>query len=199
MEKELKALESLGSIDGNDIILQQCGIGKVNAAVGASRMIADHHPDCIISTGCAGGARLDMIVGDVVVGEECCYHDVYCGNDVAYGQFVGMPARFKADERLLEKAKRLQVHSGLIATGDWFVTKKEKIGYILDRFPDAAAIDMESCAIAQTCHLLGVPFISFRVISDIPLKDTDASQYFDFWDRMASTSFHITKAFLESL
>jgi len=202
MEKELHALEKLGAIDGNEIVLQQCGIGKVNAAVGAAKMIEHHHPDCIISTGCAGGTKVDMKVGDVVVGTECCYHDVYCGTEVKYGQLLGMPPRFAADERLVEKTKLIDkgditLHHGLIATGDWFVTTKEKTGYILDRHPEAVAIDMESCAIAQTCHIYGVPFISFRVISDVPLRDTDGSEYFDFWDRLADSSFHITKSYLE--
>ena len=30
----------------------------------------------------------------------------------------------------------------------------------------------------QTCHIYKTPFISFRIISDVPLKDTKAQQYF---------------------
>ena len=70
---------------------------------------------------------------------------------------------------------------------------------ILGHFPGATAVDMESCSIAQTCHVYGVPFISFRIISDVPLKDTKAQQYYDFWATMADGSFGVTKAFLESL
>ena len=33
----------------------------------------------------------------------------------------------------------------------------------------------------------------------VPLKDTKAQQYFDFWAKMAEGSFNVTKAFLESL
>jgi adenosylhomocysteine nucleosidase len=44
-----------------------------------------------------------------------------------------------------------------------------------------------------------VPFISFRVISDIPLRDTDASMYHDFWSTVAEKSFYTTKTFIESL
>jgi adenosylhomocysteine nucleosidase len=58
---------------------------------------------------------------------------------------------------------------------------------------------MESAAIAQTCLIYKVPFISFRVISDMPLRDTDASQYHDFWNTIAEKSFHVTKSFVESL
>ena len=70
---------------------------------------------------------------------------------------------------------------------------------IVELFPEAKAVDMESCAIAQTCYIHQVPFISFRIISDIPLRDTNASQYHNFWDTIAQHSFHITKTFVESL
>ena len=58
---------------------------------------------------------------------------------------------------------------------------------------------MESCSIAQTCYKYQVPFISFRIISDVPLKDDKAAQYFDFWNRMAEGSFNVTKNFINSL
>jgi adenosylhomocysteine nucleosidase len=58
---------------------------------------------------------------------------------------------------------------------------------------------MESCAIAQTCYLNQVPFLSFRIISDIPLRDTDASQYHDFWDTVAEHSFQATKKLIEKV
>ena len=56
---------------------------------------------------------------------------------------------------------------------------------------------MESCSIAQACFIYKTPFISFRVISDVPLKDTNASQYFDFWNRVADDSFSVTRSFIE--
>ena len=58
---------------------------------------------------------------------------------------------------------------------------------------------MESCSIAQTCHKYHVPFVSFRIISDVPLKDGNAAQYFDFWNRMAEGSFNVTRNFIKSL
>jgi len=206
MDKELHQLQQLFN-DGN-VLVQKCGIGKVNAALGAQRMINEFHPDCIISSGCAGGNGDDINVQDVVVSSELCYHDVYCGRAIddttVYGQVQGMPARFKADANMLEKALHLQtsdisLHQGLIVTGDWFVDSKEKMHSIIEKFPEAKAVDMESCAIAQTCYINKVPFISFRVISDIPLRDTDASQYHNFWETIAEHSFQITKTFIESL
>ena len=197
-----------GRLGNNEIVLWQCGIGKVNAAVGTMRLIQEHHPDAILSTGLAGGIDPQMQVGDILAATQCVYHDVDCGG-ISYGEYhlgqvQGLPARYQADPHLLNKAISLQtsdiaLHPGLIVTGDWFVDSKEKMREIVGHFPEAKAVDMESCAIAQTCYINKVPFISFRVISDIPLRDTDASQYHNFWDTVADHSFQVTKTFVESL
>jgi len=210
MDKELHQLQLLFG-DGN-VLVQKCGIGKVNAALGAQLMINEFRPDVIISSGCAGGNGDDVNVQDVVVSTQLAYHDVYCGEAVGssvYGQVQGLPARFDADPWLLEKAVALsplashlpplKIHPGLIVTGDWFVDTREKMREIVGHFPDALAVDMESCAIAQTCYINKVPFISFRVISDVPLRDTNASQYHDFWTTVADHSFQVTRSFVESL
>ena len=205
MDKELQQLQHLFQ-DGN-VIVQKCGMGKVNAALGAAQMIDQYKPDVIISSGCAGGNGDDVNIQDVVVSQEIAYHDVYCGTAIGqsvYGQVQGLPARFQADPTLLHKAVTLpttdvNLHAGLIVTGDWFVDTKDKMREIIGHFPEAKAVDMESAAIAQTCYLRHVPFISFRVISDMPLYDTDASQYHDFWATIADHSFQVTKTFVESL
>jgi adenosylhomocysteine nucleosidase len=219
MEKEMAHLQALiegavveeylgktfvcGRIGEKEVVMQQCGIGKVNAAIGTMEMIYHYSPDLIVSSGCAGGADTNLKVTDVVVGTTYTFHDVYCGSEVAYGQMVGMPVCYHADERLVKTALNLgndvRVHAGMIVSGDWFVDSKDKMREILSHFPDATAVDMESCAIAQTCYLCHVPFVSFRVISDIPLLDTDASQYYDFWTRVAEGSFQVTKSFLMAI
>ena len=222
MDKELRQLQQV--FKDSDVVVRKCGIGKVNAALGAQQLISEERPDVIISTGCAGGNGDEVNVQDVVVSTELCYHDVYCGTAIddttVYGQVQGMPARFKADDYMLRKAQELNshlaalarqggtqaqqaplltVHPGLIVTGDWFVDTKAKMREIIGKFPEARAVDMESCAIAQACHINKVPFISFRIISDIPLRDTDASQYHDFWATIAENSFTVTRTFVESL
>ena len=208
MDKELRQLKQVFA--GSEVLVEKCGIGKVNAALGAQRMINEFHPDCIISSGCAGGNGDDINIQDIIVSSELCYHDVYCGKAIddttVYGQVQGLPVRFQADPELLNKAmqlsaanSQLSIHKGLIVTGDWFVDTKDKMREIIGHFPEAKAVDMESCAIAQTCYINKVPFISFRVISDKPLYDTDASQYHNFWDTIAEKSFLTTKAFIESL
>ena len=97
MEKELVQLRSLlkderiekrgvmdfflGTIGNNEIVLEQCGIGKVNSAIGAVEMIDEFHPELIISTGVAGGASIELNITEVVVARECVYHDAYCGKE----------------------------------------------------------------------------------------------------------------------
>lgn len=193
----------VGKIADNEVILQQCGIGKVNAAIGATELIDGFCPELVVSSGVAGGADVSLSPLDVVVASECAYHDVYCGSNVEYGQIQGLPVRYTAPRSMVDKALGLNVKThvveGLTVSGDWFVDSKEKMQRILDRFPDAKAVDMESCAIAQTCYVCDVPFVSLRIISDVPFRDNHASMYFDFWDKMAEGSFEVTGKFLESL
>lgn len=198
--------KSQGSIHGNDVILWQCGIGKVNAAIGSMSLIGQHHPDCIISTGLAGGIDDCLHVMDVVLGSQTAYHDVWCGEGNAKGQVQGLPARFDADRTLLQCAQTIddvcgsKVMSGLICTGDQFVTSKKALAEIKSAFPDALACEMESAAIAHTCYLQKIPFLSIRVISDTPGNTDNHQQQWDtFLANMSDHSFRFVKSFLEKL
>ena len=74
-----------GKMKTNTIILTQCGIGKVNAAAGAVELTRNFQPDCIISTGVAGGIDKCLKVMDVVASSHIVYHDVWCGEGNEYG------------------------------------------------------------------------------------------------------------------
>ena len=194
----------VGKEKENTFILMQAGIGKVNAAVGAMELISNFHPDCIISTGVAGGIDTCLKVMDVVVSEEIVYHDVWCGEGNAYGQVQGLPATFKGNETLYKVAMNLDtetaIHGGLICSGDKFITDRTALDEIKAKFPNGLAVEMESGAIAQVCHLYNVPFLSFRIISDTPGATKDhAAQYQNFWEEMANRSFKVTQSFLHAL
>ena len=195
-----------GDLGNNQLVLTQCGIGKVNAAVGAVELIKRHRPDCLISTGVAGGIDPMLQVTDVVVGKQVVYHDVWCGEGNAFGQVQGLPPVYDASAALLHHALSLdgkvtesRIHAGLICTGDRFITDREELTQIKQVFPTGMAVDMESAALAQVCHLYGVPFLSFRIISDTPGADHHWQQYTDFWGVMAERSFHSTWTFLSTL
>ena len=195
-----------GEAGGNTLILMQCGIGKVNAAVGTAELIRRYRPDCIISTGVAGGIDNCLQVTDVVVSSRVVHHDVWCSMGNEYGQVQGLPLFFEGYAPLLQHALSLnevglesRIHGGLICTGDQFIEDKQQLATIKGHFPDGLACDMESAAIAQTCYLYGVNFLSFRIISDTPGAENHWEQYTNFWGEMADRSFGVTKAFLESL
>ena len=90
-----------------------------------------------------------------------------------------------------------RLHS--LSPGDKFITERGELDAIKAEFPEGLAVDMESAAIAQVCHLYRVPFISFRIISDTPGADAHWQQYENFWETMADRSFGVVRTFLESL
>lgn len=193
----------VGSVGDNRVVLLQCGIGKTNAASGVTSLLLQFRPDVVISTGVAGGIDSGLEVMDVVVGRQTCYHDVNCGNDCDPGQVQGLPLCFDGDGRLLDVALSLdtdaRIVAGLICTGDQFITNREELGLIKRKHPDGLAVDMESAAIAQVCHLWQVPMLSFRIISDTPGAEAHFQQYLNFWDTMADRSFEVTKKFICSI
>ena len=168
--------------------------------------VLTEHPDCIINSGCAGGVGKGLHVCDIVVGSQTAYHDVWCGEGNEWGQVQGLPARFDADPKMLQCAKKVaesskqRVLSGLICTGDQFISDKATQAEIKTRFPEALACEMESAAIAHTCLLRHVPFLSVRVVSDTPGNTDDhQQQWSDFLTFMSDKSFHFVKSFLEQL
>lgn len=200
-------LNVVGGAEGvfgrHDIVLRKSGIGKVNAAIGAVEMIRNYQPDCILSTGLAGGIDASLNVRDIVVGEAVSYHDVWCGEGNAKGQVQGLPSWYKGDRRLLDVALQNhpeRVRAGLICTGDQFITDAERLQVIKRDFPEGLACDMESAAIAQACYLYNVPFLSIRVISDTPGRvDDHQQQWEDFLSTMADHSFRWMREYLTLL
>lgn len=193
----------IGEIGPNEIVLAETGMGKVNAAIGAVELIREWKPDCLVSTGVAGGIDASLGVMDVVAGAEVAYHDVDCGPGNVPGQVQGLPPRFAGDKALLACAASIQAESrivpGLICSGDLFVSTPEQRNAIKALYPDGLAVEMESGALAQVCHLYGVPFLSFRIISDTPGVKGHFDKYLDFWGTMADRSFAVTRTFLEAL
>ena len=191
-----------GTISGQDVVLVRSGIGKVNAAVGASELIRNYHPDYLISSGCAGGLDAQLKVMDVIASTSTIYHDIVIGEA---GEGLDIERPYPSDTYLINQASALSktspvtIHLGQICTGDQFITEREKLELIKQRFPEGLAVDMESCAIAQTCKIYGVPFISFRIISDTIGAELHVEEYQNFWAEMADHSFELVKAFIEQL
>lgn len=196
-----------GRLGPHEAFLAETGIGKVNAAVGAAELLRAFPADCLVSTGVAGGIDPSLRVLDVVVATEVAYHDVDCGPGNEPGQIQGLPPRFACDAGLVASARQAaarlgpaaRVAFGLVCSGDRFVSARKDLEAIKALFPDGLAVEMESGALAQVCHLFGVPFLGLRIVSDTPGAEDHAGQYENFWKRMAERSFDATRALLEAL
>lgn len=187
-----------GTIGRNEVAVMECGIGKVNAAIGAVTLIDTFHPDMLISTGVAAGAGENVAVLDTVVATGVAHHDFWCIGE-EWGQVPGCPRIFPtvtAEDILgTDEVKR-----GIIASGELFITSREQVDAILEHFPDTLAIDMESSAVAQAAYLRGVPCLCMRVISDTPWCHHDnSSQYESFWDDAPLRSFGLVSKLMENL
>ena len=203
--REIEGAKALvGELSGKQIILLKSGIGKVNAAMQVTSLIAEMHPDYIINSGVAGGIGEGMHQGDIVVGTEACYHDVWCGEG-EWGQVQGYPLKFSANEHLLEAAKSVvkdnsQLVFGLICTGDQFISELATLQGIKRNFPDGKAVDMESAAIAQVCYAKQVPFMSLRIVSDTPGMEPDnTTQYLDFFAEAPKKTFAVLRQLIEMI
>lgn len=192
-----------GKIGDKDVVLARSGLGKVCAAVGVLELIKNFAPDCVINTGVAGGIDAKTQVMDVVASENVVYHDVWCGEPNQYGQVQGLPASFLGNRALLDAATSLNaevnVYGGQICTGDRFITERVELDMIKAKFPNGLAVDMESAAIAQVCHMYQVPFLSLRIISDTPGIKNHQQQYENFWDEAPKKSLEVVKKLLAKL
>ena len=190
-----------GTMGKHEVTLMKCGIGKVNAAVGATVAIEAYRPDLVVSSGCAGGADTTLHVADCVVASACAYHDVYCGPESTLGAVQGLPLYYEPGENITESiAPQPHIHFGLICSGDQFIDTAEQLTKIKAAFPQAKAVDMESAAIAQTCYLYNTDFISIRVISDSPGAGHDnAQQYSDFWAEAPEHTFAVVNKLIQSI
>ncbi|MCF0242951.1 MAG: 5'-methylthioadenosine/adenosylhomocysteine nucleosidase [Treponema sp.] len=177
-----------GRLIGKDVVIVKCGVGKVNASVCASTLIREFEPDAIINTGIAGAMAAGLRMFDFVVSSEAIYHDV----DIQVfgyklGQIPGAPVSFKADEKLISAVEMAFVENselserklvkGRVATGDQFISTKEKKDFIKTNFLPACT-EMEGAAIAHTCTNFGIPFVIVRCMSD--MADESAEQTYQF-------------------
>jgi len=173
------AVHRHATLAGHPVVLIRTGIGLVNAAGAATTAILHAQREegrslpLLISAGSAGGLGAEVRVGDVVVGTDYINVDADArAFGYKLGQVPGMPANYLAAEHVAEAILASQalragtVHQGLIVSSYSFVTPA-RAELITRDFPGALATDMESSAIAQTCHVHGVPFISVRGISDL--------------------------------
>lgn len=184
------------------VVAVRCGIGKVNAAIGAQALIDAYRPQALMNVGAAGALTADLDVYDVVVSSDAVQHDM---DVTALGYEAGIVpdqeiSYFPADAELIYRARRageaegLRVFTGRIASGDLFVADEAVRQRIARQF-GALCAEMEGAAIAQTCLRNQVPFVIIRSISDTAGREAGVS-YGEFSAKAAGHAVRILKRML---
>lgn len=165
----------IGHLHGQDVVAVLSRIGKVAAATTAAVLIERFEVDRIVFTGVAGGLAPGVNRGDVVVADAFMQHDMDASPIFPKYELplYGLD-RFATDARLtadLEAAVQralpgTQLHRGLVASGDRFVSTTAESRALQAALPEALAVEMEGAAIAQVCHDFDIPFAAVRTVSD---------------------------------
>lgn len=200
-----------GKISNTDVVVVKSGVGKVASALCVQILNDIYACDRIINTGVAGGVGKSLKVGDFVIGTKLVQHDFdlsalgYAKGNLNDDENKNSPTFFKSDETLIKifekSAKDIlnpqQIHKGIIASGDIFVSSSELKHNIVKQF-DATATEMEGGAIAQACVSNNIKFIVVRAISDLADEQADIS-FVTFEKQTADLSAKILIKMLENL
>lgn len=197
----------LGTLDGVEIALVRCGIGKVNAAICAQILIGQLGATSIINTGVAGAIHEDLEVLDVVISTDVLQHDFdVTGFGYPLGEIPRMDTSiFAADGKLQKIAikaagevlKDNKVLNGRIVSGDIFVSNSELKDKLWNVFKGYST-EMEGAAIGHTCYVNNTPFVIIRAMSD--KADGSAHTNFnEFVQRAAEHSKEIVRKMLRDL
>jgi adenosylhomocysteine nucleosidase len=210
---------SVGVLDGQAVVLALSRIGKVAAAATTATLLEHFGARAVVFTGVAGGVGPGVAVGDVVVASGFVQYDMdasplfprfeipLTGQSFFAADHAWTPALSRATRAALAgvefQGRRVQVHEGLIATGDRFVcgaTEAQRIVCDLEAAGHRAlAVEMEGAAVAQVCSDYGVPMAAVRTVSD-RADDTAHVDFPQFVQAVASVYAHkIVRSLLRSL
>lgn len=197
-----------GLLEGLPVVVVQCGIGKVNAALCVQALCDRFGVTHIVNTGIAGSLNVDLDIGDFVISRDAVHHDFDCHIlNPAYvvGQIPGFSVRaFPADEKLIQLAyaaadSLCEGHAkiGTVASGDQFICSKEHKAKIVSD-TGALCTEMEGAAIAHGAWKNGVPYVVIRAISD-KADDSAEMDYPSFEAMAANRCALVTRAMARAL
>ncbi len=197
----------VGTFDGRDVVVCQCGVGKVNAAMCTQILIDRFEVEKVVFTGVAGALEPTLDIGDIVISIDCMQHDM----DVrplgfARGMIPFMDQSiFVADPELVALAMRAaqeasagkRVIQGRILSGDQFVADLDTVSNLYLEF-GGACVEMEGAAVAQVCALNAVPFVIIRSMSDRADKSADVN-FREFVGMASECSYRIVERMMRWL
>ena len=181
-----------GTLEGLEVAIVQCGVGKVNAAICAQILCDCFGVTHLVNTGIAGSLDAKLDIGDLLISKDAMYHDFDCVHfGYERGKVPGMDVvAFPADTAMIQLASQAEeaVHPGhvtvgRVASGDLFVAEKTAKDRIIAT-TQGLCTEMEGAAIAQTAYRNGVPFVILRAISD--KADNSAEMDYPTFERIAA-------------
>ncbi len=141
-----------GMLKGHRVALILAGAGREAAARATETLVAGHRPKWIFSAGLAGGLSPELKRHDILMVERVVDAD---GRRLSLDLNVDRAALTETPD----------VHVGTLLTVDEIVRLPEQKRALAEKH-DAAAVDMETFAVADACRRLHVPFLAVRVVND---------------------------------
>ena len=195
-----------GVLEGLNVVVVQCGVGKVNAAMCAQILCDCFGVTHLVNTGIAGSLCAELDIGDLLISTDAMYHDFdvqYFGYEM--GEVPGMGIlTFPASEEMIAYAQVAAEsvnpgHSriGRVASGDMFVAGKEIKERIIAK-TQALCTEMEGAAIAHTAYRNQIPFVILRAISD-KADDSAEMDYPTFEAQAAHRCAQVTRSMARML
>lgn len=210
-----------GELQGRSVVLGLSRIGKVAAATTTTALIEAFDVSRVVFTGVAGGVGPGVQVGDAVVATEFMQHDMdaspifsryqiplygrsrfACDATLTAVLLVATKAALAGTQGQLDHpgpGQSRDVHAGLIASGDRFVSGAAEARVLQAALQAAGfaalAVEMEGAAVAQVCFDYGVPFAAVRTISD----RADDQAHADFSTFVTDVASRYALAIIENL
>ena len=183
-----------GKLDGVPVVLLPCGMGKTNAAHGATALLETLPVRGVLGFG-VGGAYpgSGLALGDVALASRAVYGDegVAAPGGWIGTEGIGIPLAerggrrwfnvFDADAARVEAARRALDAAGIAARVGTFVTVSACSGTsargieLATRFGGLVE-GMEGAALAHVATLYDLPFLELRAISNA-VEDRDLSRW----------------------
>lgn len=144
------------------------GIGKVNAAIATSLIINNFNVKNVVNIGSCGIYK-NLNVNDIMIVDKTSYNDVdVTAFNYEMNQVPKMPLWYSTNTKNNDLIKKLlqtnnEVKFGICLTGDSFINNNNKEKFNFYETNLSTVIDMECCAIAQTCFSLKVNFNAIKI------------------------------------
>lgn len=164
----------LGIFRGKRVALCKSGVGKVRAAVCAQILIDHFRVSKVIFTGVAGALDPALEIGDVVISDQCQYHDMdatslgFRRGEIPFSERSAFLADRELIQVALEASQSIQNGKtivGKIVSGDQFIADRSAVKDLRETF-QAACVEMEGAAVAHVCDMNETPFVIVRSMSD---------------------------------